>query len=124
MPRKKKTASPKKPPMSKTAFVKSLPASLPGPEVVKKAKEAGLSIGLNYVYSIRARTNPKRKRQAAQPAAAAPVKRGPGRPPKSASNGNNSSGVRNAGGLEAAIEAIVERKVTELLKQRLGALFG
>jgi hypothetical protein len=125
MPRKKKPASAKKPPMSKTAFVKSLPASMPGPEVVKEAKEAGLSIGLNYVYSIRARTNPKRKRKAVPTAAvAAPVKRGPGRPPKSASNGNGSSGVGNAGGLEAAIEAIVERKVNEILKGKLGALFG
>jgi len=124
MPRKKKTASPKKPPMSKTAFVKSLPASTPGAEVVKRARAEGLNISLGYVYSIRAKAHAKRKPKAAPTAAAAPVKRGPGRPPKSASNGNSSSGVRNAGGLEAAIEAIVERKVTELLKQRLGALFG
>ena len=129
MAAKKKTASPKKKPISKTSFVKSLPESTPGAEVVKKAKAAGLNISLGYVYSIRAKAHAKRRPKAAPTAAAAvPAKRGPGRPPKSASmsNGNGSVGVgnRTAGGLEAAIEAIVERKVNEILKGKLGALFG
>jgi hypothetical protein len=126
MPRKKKAATPKKKPISKTAFVKSLHASTPGAEVVKRAKAEGLNVSLNYVYAIRTRLNAKRKPKAAPTAAAAPAKRGPGRPPKSASNGNGSGGVwnRSAGSLEAAIEAIVERKVNEILRGRLGALFG
>jgi len=114
-------------PMNKTAFVRSLPSSMPGAEVVKKAKEAGLKISVGYVYSIRAKTHAKR-RGSAPAAAASPAKRGPGRPRKSLSStdGNGSSAIpnRTAGGLVAEIEAIVERKVTELLKQRLGALFG
>ena len=111
-------------PMNKTAFVRSLPSSMPGAEVVKKAKEAGLKISVGYVYSIRAKTHAKR--QSSAPAAAgAPAKRGPGRPPKS-SPSTNGGGKKNrtAGGLVAEIEAIVERKVTVLLKQKLGALFG
>ena len=113
--------SPKKP-LNKTAFVRSLPSSMPGAEVVKKAKEAGLAISIGYVYSIRAKSHSKRKGGTA-PAA----KRGPGRAPKSATmnNGNGSTSTpRSAGGLVAEIERIVEAKVSELLKARLGALFG
>ena len=113
-----------KKPMNKTAFVRSLPSSMPGAEVVKKAKEAGLKISVGYVYSIRAKTHAKR-RSSAPAAAGAPAKRGPGRPPKS-SPSTNGGGTKNgtAGGLVAEIEAIVERKVTELLKRKLGVLFG
>jgi hypothetical protein len=112
--------------VNKTAFVRSLPSSMPGAEVVKKAKEAGLKISVGYVYSIRAKTHAK-KRSSAPAAAAPPAKRGPGRPrkaPSSTGGGSNAIASRTAGGLVAEIEAIVERKVTELLKQRLGALFG
>jgi hypothetical protein len=98
-----------------------------GAEMVKKAKEAGLKISVGYVYSIRARTHAK-GRSSSPTAAASPAKRGPGRPRKSppSTNGNGSSAIpnRDAGGLVAEIEAIVERKVTVLLKQKLGALFG
>jgi len=113
-------------PMNKTAFVRSLPSSMPGAEVVKKAKEAGLKISVGYVYSIRAKTHAKR-RSSAPASAVSPAKRGPGRPRKSSSTDDGgSSATPNgaAGGLVAEIEAIVERKVTELLKRRLGALFG
>jgi len=113
--------------MNKTTFVRSLPSSMSGAEVVKKAKEAGLKISVGYVYSIRAKGHAK-SRSSAPAAAASPAKRGPGRPRKSPSSteGNGSSAIANrtAGGLVAEIEAIVERKVTELLKRKLGALFG
>jgi len=117
-----KKKSPAKKAMNKTAFVKSLPASMPGAEVVKRAKAAGLKISVNYVYSIRARSNPKGKRKAkgAPTAAAPPAKRGPGRPPGIAAAVNE----RGAGGLEAEIERIVERKVSEILRARLGTLFS
>jgi hypothetical protein len=113
--------------VNKTAFVRSLPSSMPGAEVVKKAKEAGLKISVGYVYSIRARSHAKR-RSSVLATVASPAKRGPGRPRKSSSStdggGSSATPSRTAGGLIAEIEAIVERKVTELLKQRLGALFG
>ena len=113
--------------MNKTAFVRSLPSSMPGAEIVKKAKEAGLKISVGYVYSIRAKTHAK-GRSSAPASAASPAKRGPGRPRESPSstNGNGSSGVPNraAGGLVAEIEGVVERKVTELFKRKLGGLFG
>ena len=100
---------------------------MPGAEVVKKAKEAGLKISVGYVYSIRAKTHAK-GRSSAPAAAASSAKRGPGRPrkspPSTAGNGASAIPSRTAGGLVAEIEAIVERKVTELLKRKLGALFG
>jgi hypothetical protein len=110
-----KKTSPKKP-LNKTGFVRSLPSSMPGAEVVKKAKEAGLQISLAYVYSIRAKSKGKPKT----------ANRGPGRPrkPSTLSNGPSAAGNRSPGGLVAEIEAIVERKVHELLKARLGTLFG
>jgi hypothetical protein len=124
----KKTSSKKR--LNKSEFVRSLPASTPGADVVKKAKEAGIGLTIGYVYSIRAKTNAK-KREKTSPADIAPAtKRGPGRPRKIvlATNGNGSAAAthsaRSGGGLEAAIEAIVERKVAEILKGRLGSLFG
>ena len=120
----KKTSSKKQ--INKSAFVRSLPASTPGADVVKKAKAAGITLTIGYVYSIRAKTNAK-KRQSRTAGTASPVKRGPGRPRKvvATANGNGASGAAHrAGGLEAAIEAIVERKIAEILKGRLGSLFG
>jgi hypothetical protein len=128
MAAKKTSSTKKKPSLNKSAFVRSLPASISGAEVVKRAKAEGLNISVNYVYSIRARSHAGKTRAASAPASSAPAKRGPGRPPKSAaatnSHGAATVGSRSAGGLEATIEAIVERKVNELLKARLGALFG
>src|SRR5580700_7429528 len=46
-------ASSTKPPKSKAAFVRGLPASTPAKEVVKQAKGLGLSLSVNYVYNIR-----------------------------------------------------------------------
>ncbi len=49
--KKLKKASPK--PVSKSAFVRGLPPSLPAKEVVAKAKSAGLKISDRYVHVIR-----------------------------------------------------------------------
>jgi hypothetical protein len=38
---------------SRSAFIKSLALDLPGPEVVKKAKKAGLAISTQYVARVR-----------------------------------------------------------------------
>ena len=117
-----KKIAPKKP-VNKSKFVRSLPRTMPGADVVKKAKAAGITISLAYVYGIRAKSKTKRN-MGSTPTG----KRGPGRPPKSATvavAGNGSARTRrSAGGLEAEIERIVEAKVAELLKARLGALFG
>ena len=111
------------PRMSKSAFIRSLPSSLPGGEVVRRAKAEGLDLSVNFVSAIRARAKAKAKRKV-MPVTALPVsaKRGPGRPRKSRANTNGARG-RSAGGLDAAVEAIVERKVRELLELTLGALF-
>ncbi len=115
--KKTKKTSPKKKPVNKSAFVRSLPRTMPGADVVKKARAAGINISLAYVYGIRAKSKAK------GPGA----RRGPGRPPKVAAvvaAGNGGVARRGAGGLEAEIERIVEAKVAELLKARLGMLFG
>jgi hypothetical protein len=77
-----------KKPVTKTAFVHSRPSSMSGADVVKKAKEAGIKITLDYVYSIRAKANAKREAEGRRA-----VKRGPARPPRSMSNGNSSAGA-------------------------------
>jgi hypothetical protein len=105
-----------KSPVNKSAFVRSLPSTMPGAEVVAKAKAQGIKISLAYVYGIRAKTNAK-KRGGRSSAA----KRGPGRPPSAASPTNGAH--RTIGGLVGEIERIVEAKVAELLKARLGSIF-
>jgi hypothetical protein len=116
----KKTSAKK--PLNKTAFVRSLPASTPGADVVKKAKEAGLDITLGYVYSIRAKSKtPGPKRGPGRPRKTA-LATMPGARPVAAASVRSSNG--HATGLEAAIEAIVERKVAALLKDRLAALLA
>ena len=117
-----KKTSPKKP-VNKSAFVRSLPKTMPGADVVKKAKAEGINISLAYVYGIRSKSQAK-KRPTASTAATAPMaKRGPGRPPKLATASGN-GGASSSAGLVAEIERIVEQKVQALLKARLGALFG
>ena len=41
--------------VNKSAFVRALPATTPGAEVVAKAKAQGIKISLAYVYGIRAK---------------------------------------------------------------------
>jgi hypothetical protein len=57
-----------KPPKSKAAFVRGLPASTPAKDVVKQAKVLGLSLSVNYVYNIRgaAKVVATKKRAAAK----------------------------------------------------------
>jgi hypothetical protein len=105
---------------NKSAFVRSLPAAMSGADVVKKAKEAGLTISLAYVYGIRSKTNAAKTKGASRDGGAATgAPRGPGRPPRAAA-----PSAARGGDLEAAIEAIVVRKVGEILKGKLGSLLG
>src|SRR5439155_17933020 len=59
MPRKKKNGAPAEQPISKVAFVKSLPPETAVSDVVAKAKEAGIEISKNYVYLIRSQGGAK-----------------------------------------------------------------
>jgi hypothetical protein len=115
----------KKPAINKSAFVRSLPSTMSGADVVAKAKAQGVKISLAYVYGIRAKSKAKRRT-----GADGIVKRGPGRPRKvvaaAAPEGLGVAPAREArtvGGLVAEIERIVEAKVVELLKAKLGSIF-
>ena len=111
--------------INKSAFVRSLPATMSAQDVVKAAKAKGIKLSDKFVPTIRYNAKVSAAKKAGKSAAAgsaasgasAPVRRGPGRP-RTVAHG----GVRT--GLEAMIENIVEAKVNELLQARLGALFG
>lgn len=64
-----------KPPKSKAAFVRGLPASTPAKDVVKTAKALGLTLSINYVYNIRgaAKMAAKKKRAVAKSPAVSTV---------------------------------------------------
>src|SRR5580658_9519778 len=63
VPKKTSTAaSPVSKPMSKSDFVRSLPAS-PAKDVVAKAKAEGISISENHVHAVRAKDNVKAKKR-------------------------------------------------------------
>jgi hypothetical protein len=103
--------------INKSAFVRGLPASMPAPEVVKAAAAKGIKLSVKFVHTIRYNAKVSAKKKGGGSAVASPA-RGPGRPPKAA------SAPASAGGLVGEIERIVERKVSAILKERLGALFG
>jgi hypothetical protein len=69
-----------KPPKSKAAFVRGLPASTPAKDVVKQATAAGIRIGVSYVYNIRgaAKMAAKKKRAGAKSRAVSTVVNGGG----------------------------------------------
>ena len=105
-------------PKSKAGFVRSQPVSMSAADVVKAAKAKGIKVDTGYVYKVRG--SKKKRAKSARTAAKAPT----AAVVASSGNGSPSRGVGSSGGLEAEIERIVERKVGELLKARLGALFG
>ncbi len=101
-------------PKSKAGFVRSLPRDMSAAEVVSRGKQAGHKLTSAYVYSVRASMNRAAKKR--------------GRPvagPSSAAARAATAGPRavTGGGLIAEIERIVERKVQEILTERLGSLF-
>jgi hypothetical protein len=110
----KKTSAPTKatvstkPPKSKAAFVRGLPASTPAKDVVKQAKELGLSLSVNYVYNIRgaAKVAAKKKRAAAKSPALVTVLNG-GRPTVSANAENLLKAVAAELGLGSALEILM-----------------
>lgn len=82
MAAKKKAAVASKKPVSKTAFIKNLPATMPAKDVVDKAKTEGIKLSVAYVYSIRASAKKK---------SGAPASRKSGRPAGTANRKAGSS---------------------------------
>jgi hypothetical protein len=107
--------------INKSEFVRGLPASMPAPEVVKAAAAKGIKLSVKFVHTIRynAKVSARKKAGGAAP------KRGPGRPRAvlALSSPSSASSSSASPGLVGEIERIVERKVSQLLKERLGALF-
>jgi hypothetical protein len=108
-----------KPPKSKAAFVRGLPASTPAKDVVKQAKAAGIKLGVSYVYNIRgaAKMAAKKKRAAAKSPAVAAV-----------TNGRGSSGSASAEGLLKAVAAEIGLgpaiEILQAERARVGAVIG
>ncbi len=81
MPRKKKTAAKKSTPKSdkpvtKAAFVRSLPKDMPAKEIVELAQEKGLKMEAKYVYEVRgAAKKSKASKKAKTAKNAAPAKK-------------------------------------------------
>jgi hypothetical protein len=82
------TVASTKPPKSKAAFVRGLPASTPAKEVVKHAKAAGIKLNVGYVYNVRqaAKKAAKSKRAVASPAVSSVANGGGSRVSTSAEN--------------------------------------
>lgn len=130
-------ARPKKGSINKSAFVRSLPATLSAADVVKAAKAKGIILSDKYVHTIRynAKTTSKKKSPSASPAAAAAAptaaaaaapaapKRGPGRPRKALTRTTSTvSGGGLAAEIERLVEQVVERKIGEVLRAKLGGI--
>ena len=63
--------------VSKSDFIRQQPASMTGPQVVAKAKEAGLKLSSQLVYAVRGRGKPRKASTGRKPVAAAkPAKAG------------------------------------------------
>jgi hypothetical protein len=93
-------------PKSKAGFVRSLPATMSVADVVKAAKSKGIKLDVAYVYSVRGAMKAKKKKA------------------KATTNGHAPITTASSSGLVGEIERIVEAKVSAMLKERLGALFG
>jgi len=63
---KTKSATPKK--QTKTAYVLSLPRSMPAKDVVAKGKAAGISLSVAHVYAIRSDAKKRKAKGAAKAA--------------------------------------------------------
>jgi hypothetical protein len=105
---------------NKSAFVRSLPPTMPAADVVKAAGAKGMKLSVKFVHTIRYNAKKLAAKKGGAPTASAPAKRGPGRPRKMVVGGTG----WGSSGLVAEIERIVEAKVSALLKERLGGLFG
>ena len=84
--------------LSKSDFIRSLSSALKASEVVKAGKAAGVKLDVDYVYKVRRLAKQGRGHTRAAVKAAPAAKRGPGRPPttasSSSSNANTAQGFR------------------------------
>lgn len=85
----KKRSSAKNPEFgAKAAFIRSMPSTMPAKEVVAEAAKQGLKLTEGHVYNLRSGSSKKSMNGSTTLSitngSAAPAKRGPGRPPKSA----------------------------------------
>jgi hypothetical protein len=101
--------------VSKTAYVRGLPESMPAEEVVAKAAAEGIALSKNHVSTIRslARTAAGKK------VGKGPAKRGPGRPPKVVSNGAHEASV---GGFEVQLAELVLDHGVRRVEEALAAI--
>jgi hypothetical protein len=61
MPKKKNNGAADAQPVSKSDFIRSLPADMPAAEVMAKAQEAGITVSKNLVYLVRSKTKAGKK---------------------------------------------------------------
>jgi hypothetical protein len=111
MPRKKPPATPATKPakVNKSAWIRSLPASMKAKEVVAVGKAKGIKLSVGQVYVARASAKKK------------PGKRGPGRPRKNAAPvAAAASGVE--GLLRAAAAEIGLSRAIEILSEQRDAV--
>lgn len=88
----KKSSKAKGPRVNKSAWIRSQPGTLSAKDVVEKAKGEGITLSLAQVYT--ARSTAKRQGEPKRGAAAAPGRRGPGRPKGSGTSSPVSADLR------------------------------
>jgi hypothetical protein len=107
--------------INKSAFVRSLPATMSASDVVKAAKAKGIEISDKYVHTIRYNA----KSGSTGSATSTRGKRGPGRPRKTLGRSVSKGPAAGSGlvsELESLIARVVEQKVAEVLKAKLAGL--
>jgi hypothetical protein len=104
----KKTQASVKPPESKAAFVRSLPASTPAKDVAKLAKTAGIRLDVRYVYNVRgaAKMKAKKNRAAAKVTTSTPTSTNGARPSVNANAETLLKAIGAELGLGKAIEIL------------------
>jgi len=115
----KKRSSSKNPEFgAKAAFIRSMPTTMTAKDVVAEAQKQGLKITEGHVYNLRSSSTKKPKSGASTLSVSnggAPVKRGPGRPPKVARPTTTSS---------TSDEGALRRAIAELGLTRARAVFA
>ena len=105
--------------VNKAAFIRSLPTSLSGKEVVKRAKASGIDISIRDVHRITSQTRVKATATVARAIATDPKLLG--RTVKSASVPSRRPAVADKSAVRA-IERVAERKVIELVNALIAHL--
>jgi len=108
MPRAEKTASGR---VNKSAWIRSQPATMAAKDVLRKAKQEGISLSLAQVYTARSTAN----KVAGKPSSARPLT------PRSTTH-ERRSGSAVITGLQAEFQRIVVRLGTEHAQRLLNSL--